>query len=103
MTQSARVERNPIVITHSSEQPRPANARVPWFGLICIALAVFCGWSVVQLSPQKSLFASGPATNLWQRRLTDVLQLVEGHTLVVVVTAALALMTWALFRRPGSR
>jgi hypothetical protein len=76
---------------------------VPWFGLICIALAIFCGWSVVQLSPQKSLFASGPATNLWQRRLTDVLQLVEGHTLVVVVTAALALMTWALFRRPGSR
>jgi hypothetical protein len=32
-----------------------------------------------------------------------VLQLVEGHTLVVVVTAVLALMTWAMFRRPGSR
>jgi hypothetical protein len=76
---------------------------VPWFGLICIALAIFCGWSVVQLSPQKSLIASGPATNLSQWRLVDVLQLVEGHTLVVVVTAVLALMTWAMFRRPGSR
>jgi hypothetical protein len=76
---------------------------VPWFGLICIALAIFCGWSVVQLSPQKSLFATGPATNLSHWRLADVLQLVEGHTLVVVVTAVLALMTWAMFRRPGSR
>ena len=91
------------MITHSSERPRPANARVPWFGLICIALAVFCGWSVVQLSSQKSLFASGPAINLSQWRLVDVLQLVEGHTFVVVVTAVLALMTWAMFRRPGSR
>jgi hypothetical protein len=30
-------------------------------------------------------------------------QFVEGHTLVVVVSAGLALMMWAMFRRPGSR
>lgn len=91
------------MITHSSEPPRSSNTRVPWFGLVCIALAIFCGWSVVQLSPQKSMFASGPATNLSQWGLADVLQFVEGHTLVVVVSAALALMMWAMFRRPGSR
>ncbi len=92
------------MITHSSEPPRPANARVPWFGLICIALAIFCGWSVVQLSPQKGLLASGPTTNLSQwGGLADVVQFVEGHTLVVVVSGALALMMWVMFRRPGPR
>jgi len=91
------------VITHSSEPPRSPNGGVPWFGLVCIALAVFCGWSVVQLSPQKSLFASGPVNKLSQWGLADPLQFVEGHTLVVVVSLALALMTWAMFRRSGSR
>jgi hypothetical protein len=71
--------------------------------LVCIALAIFCGWSVVQLSPQKSLFASGPATNLSQWGVADLLQLVEGHTLVVGVSAALAAMMWVMLRRSGSR
>jgi len=103
ITQSALVERNPIVITHSSESPRASNTRVPWFGLVCIALAVFCGWSVVQLSPQRSLFASVPATTLSQWGFAESLQFVEGHTLVVVVSVVLALMMWLMFRRPGSR
>jgi hypothetical protein len=91
------------VITHSSEPSRPSTATVPWFGLVCIALAIFCGWSVVQISPQRSLFVSGLATKLSQWGLADSLQFLEGHTLVVVVSVALALMMWALFRRPASR
>ena len=90
------------MITHSSEPPRSSTARLPWFGLICIALAVFCGWSVVQLSPQKSLFASGPAAKVADWRLEDLPQFVESHTLVVVVGVGLALL-WIGFRRSGSR
>lgn len=90
------------MITHSSEQARSSTARVPWFGLICIALAIFCGWSVVQLSPQKSLFASGPAAKVAEWRLEDLPQFVESHTLVVVVGVGLALM-WVVSRRSGSR
>jgi hypothetical protein len=91
------------VITHSSEPPRPPSARVPWFALVCIALAIFCGWSVVQLSPQKGLFAGTPGTKLSQLQLPDSLQFVEDHTFVVVVTIVLALIMWAMFRRPRSR
>ena len=91
------------MITHRHEPSRSSTTTVPWFGLVCIALAIFCGWSVVQLSPQKSLLVSGPANKLSQLGLADALQFVEGHTLVVVVSAALALMMWAMFRRPGPR
>ena len=91
------------MITHSSEPPRSSTTTVPWFGLVCIALAIFCGWSVVQISPQKSLFVSGPANKLSQWGLADSLQFLEGHALVVVVSVALALMMWAMFRRPASR
>ncbi len=90
------------MITHSSEPSRSSTTGVPWFGLVCIAIAVFCGWSVVQLSPQNSLFANGPAAKVAQWRLEDLPQFVEGHMLGVVVCVALALM-WILFRRSGSR
>jgi hypothetical protein len=76
---------------------------VPWFGLVCIALAIFCGWSVVQLSPQSTLFVSGPANKISQWGLADSLQFLESHTLVVAVSVVLALTMWAMFRRPRSR
>jgi hypothetical protein len=91
------------VITHSSGPPRPQSARVPWFALVCIALAIFCGWSVVQLSPQRSLFASGPTNKFSQLPLPDSLQFVEDHVFVVVVSGVLALIMWGMFRRPRSR
>ena len=76
---------------------------MPWFALVCIALAIFCGWSVVQLSPQKSLFATNASSRFSQIPLPDSLQFVEDHAFVVVVTFVLALIMWAMFRRPRSR
>ncbi|HEV8448190.1 MAG TPA: hypothetical protein VGQ44_15275 [Gemmatimonadaceae bacterium] len=76
---------------------------MPWFALVCIALAIFCGWSVVQLSPQKSLFATNASSRFSRIPLPDSLQFVEDHAFVVVVTFVLALIMWAMFRRPRSR
>ena len=91
------------MITHSSEPPQAQSAGVPWFALVCIALAIFCGWSVVQLSPQKSLFASGSSSNLSQVALPDSLQFVEDHAFVIVVALVLLVIMWAIFRRPRLR
>ena len=91
------------MITHSSEPPRQPHARVPWFALVCIALAIFCGWSVVQLSPQKSLFATNATSRFSQVPLPDSLQFVQDHAFVAVVTVVLTLIMWGMFRRPRSR
>jgi hypothetical protein len=101
-TRSTPIESYRIVILYPAEPPRPPRPKVPWFGLVCIALAVFCAWAVLQLSPQQSLFAGGHASKLSQLRLPDSLAFLEGHTFVIVVSVVLALVTWALFRR-GSR
>lgn len=85
------------------KEPRPPTASVPWFGLVCIALAIFIGWLVVQLSPQKTLFVGGAGTKFSQLRLPDAFQLFEGRRFVVVVSVALALLMWAMFRQPRSR
>ncbi len=90
-----------IIPPSSNEPPRNPHQGFPWFGLICIALATFLGWLVVQLSPQKSLFA-GSATKLSQVQLPDSLRFLEGRGFVVAVSVALAILLWAAFRRPRS-
>ena len=89
--------------THSREPHRSSGPGVPWFGLVCIALAIFCAWAVLQLSTQQSLFVSTRGTVLSQLRLPDSLAFFQDHTFVVGMSAALALIIWAMFRRPRSR
>jgi len=76
---------------------------VTWFGLICIALAIFCAWSVIQLSPQGSLFVTGTSAKASQFHLPDELQFLEDHAFGVLLGVTLALMTWAMVRRPRPR
>ena len=90
-----------IMPPSSSEPPRNPNQGSPWFGLICIALAILMAWLVVQLSPQKTLLA-GSATKLSQLELPDSLHFLQGRGFVVVVAVALAILLWAAFRRPRS-
>jgi hypothetical protein len=95
--------RNELVATIPPKEPRLPTAGVPWFGLVCIALAIFIAWLVVQLSPQKSLFVAGPALRLSQLRLPETFQFLEGRGFVVIVSVVLALLVWVMFRQPRSR
>jgi hypothetical protein len=85
------------------KEPQPQTARVPWFGLVSIALAIFTGWLVVQLSPQKTLVVGGANIKFSQLRWPDAVQLFKGRGFVVVVSIVLALLMWAMFRQPRSR
>jgi len=76
---------------------------VPWFGLVCIALAFFCAWTVLQISPQSSLFVTGRTSMLSRLPLPDSLNFLEDRSVVVVVSLVVTFTIWATFRRPGSR